>query len=243
MGDSGMWFDDPADTTEATELEYYHAIADQAEAANPPGVVADFVAWVRDPGSDPTSRGTTSVAVCMLRSSAARAPRAGRQRLPDGNRGECPVDGVDIEGLRVVPARPLDHVLVIGVLRIGQGLQQVLVAHHAATVFGRRSTGAIETKHNTRAAIRQQQLQCDGVRPRVAEVVLVADPVLGLPKHMLQADPVVVDSATPAPKGMEVAILPAESDLHDPMQVVDVEAGRQLDTTPDRWLDVVELSV
>jgi hypothetical protein len=30
------------------EVEYYDAIADQAEAANPPGVAADFVAWVRN---------------------------------------------------------------------------------------------------------------------------------------------------------------------------------------------------
>jgi hypothetical protein len=29
------------------EVEYYDAIADQAEAANPPGVAADFVTWVR----------------------------------------------------------------------------------------------------------------------------------------------------------------------------------------------------
>jgi hypothetical protein len=30
------------------EVEYYDAIADQAEAANPPGVAADFVTWVRN---------------------------------------------------------------------------------------------------------------------------------------------------------------------------------------------------
>jgi hypothetical protein len=30
------------------EVEYYDAIADQAEAANPPGVAAEFVAWVRN---------------------------------------------------------------------------------------------------------------------------------------------------------------------------------------------------
>jgi hypothetical protein len=30
------------------EVEYYDAIADQAEAANPPGVAADFATWVRN---------------------------------------------------------------------------------------------------------------------------------------------------------------------------------------------------
>ena len=31
------------------ELEYYDAIADQAAAANPPGVAADFITWVQSP--------------------------------------------------------------------------------------------------------------------------------------------------------------------------------------------------
>jgi hypothetical protein len=93
--------------------------------------------------------------------------------------GQVEFGGVEIAG--VIEAEPLQHVLVIIVIWVGERFLQVRVAPRAAAVL--RRAGALTSQADWSRAGRQrlpragQQglFQCDEVVPVVAEVVGVAD--------------------------------------------------------------------
>src|SRR5258708_33642096 len=83
-----------------------------------------------------------------------------------------PVDLVHLETARVVVANPFPPVLVLGVLGIGQGFHQLLIARDATAVFGR--TGAFADKALSALQPLQQRIDLNGhslLLPVVAEII------------------------------------------------------------------------
>ncbi len=133
----------------------------------------------------------------------------------------------DIEGLRIEgPAYPLEHVLVLGVLWIRNGLKEIKVPVAPAAVL--RWTGALARLDDgiQRTALWWKHgLQDHFVLPAVAEVILVKEAILRAAEELIQSGPGFTDSGNaelairatvqgaPGLELVEVAVRPSHNDL------------------------------
>ena len=87
------------------------------------------------------------------------------------------VHRVQVKGFRVeLPAKPVDGLLILLVVRIPDHLQQVLVSPEAAAVLRRTRPLARETDGILNAFFRREEtLYFNGMNPAIAEVVLVEE--------------------------------------------------------------------
>src|SRR4051794_425714 len=156
--------------------------------------------------------------------------------------GEVESCGVEL------PADPLEHLVVLGVRRVGQDLEEVLVAGDAAAVLGRTGARTVDAVRGPRTDRGEPLPDPDVVVPAVAEVVRVA-PLAGyrgrvpdgegrlvaeLAREVLD---VAVEDAAHVEQ-VQVVVLPAHRRLQHRVQLAQGQRGGDDEPPPDRGLGV-----
>jgi len=172
--------------------------------------------------------------------------------FPAGSSAEHEVDvgGVErlgIELVRGVDPEPFEHVGVLGVRLIGEGLAKIGVAPHPTAVLRRATALASEAHGVAPAGIgREHLLEDDVVLPVIAEVVDVADALSGFPEQVGDRDSALVavtEFRVGQPvvdatrfEGMEVVVLPPHRDLDHVVEPAEPHGGGHEQPAPDRRL-------
>src|SRR5215210_286105 len=168
-------------------------------------------------------------------------------------RFQPPVDPVQVNRHRVeVPSYPFEHIFVVRVLLILDGLQHHVVSWNATAVFGRGSVLTLDADRIAYAFLRCPQfLDQDLVLPAVTEVVLVKETVLWLWDHLPQRNgslalrvghEVLVYTIDPVAgdEPVHMVILPVHDDLDDVVQLLQGGLAGEPHPAPDERFAVHE---
>jgi len=181
----------------------------------------------------------------LLSSGGSRSPRPLQFR----------VDLLQIEGLGIELAAPLQPLVVLRMLRVLKGRQVLFIAPHAADVLGRAGPLSCEAGRVASSLLGGHNLlDHEGVLPGIAEIVLVAEAKAFARQELAERGAPLVDEAqftklilpgvavTLPGDGelVQVIVLPPHDDLQDLVQLVKGGVAGHDDPPPDRGADGVE---
>jgi len=164
-----------------------------------------------------------------------------------------------IEPFRVEMATgPPFGIAVLGIVGVGDDVEEAGIAADAADILGWTSTPAPDAARTARRRVEgEEPLELDDVLPVVAEVIDVKKAEAFAAVEIAQAHVAFVEAAgvvlelglaefgiavgqAADAELVQVAVPPAEGGLDDAMQLAEMEAARHDQATPNRWLDFGE---